>query len=343
MKKLKFLALLTCILCISAMGVLQEQVFKKPPHFPQASYNFNNNSLSQDKVLLGRALFYDEALSVDFSTSCATCHSPFSAFTHNDHDVSHGIQDRFGRRNSPALFNLAWHPTFMWDGAINNLDVQALAPINHPDEMGESTQQVLKKIAHSARYRALFKRVYGDTLINSERMLKAISAFLVTLVSADSKYDRVKLGKDTFTMQEQKGYSLFKAQCNTCHTEPLFSSFTFENNGIGISEKYKDAGRGAISGLAQDSFRFKVPSLRNLEFTYPYMHDGRMHSLYEVIEHYAHTSLKKADGTFLPSPNLSPEDKVDLVAFLLSLGDRTFLYATQNQFPKEFFFAPPKE
>lgn len=343
MKKLKFLLLLACLSAIMGMRQLQDSLFKKPAHFPEPNYAFKGKRVDSLQVLLGRALFYDEALSIDFSTSCASCHSPFSAFTHNDHEVSHGIQDRFGKRNSPPLFNLAWQPYYMWDGAINNLDVQALAPINHPDEMGESTEHVLKKIKHSWRYRSLFNKVYGDTLINSERMLKSISSFLVTLVSAESKYDRVMLKKDSFNLQEQNGYTLFKNNCNTCHTEPLFTSFNFENNGIGMLEKYRDLGRAAISGDPQDSLRFKVPSLRNLEFTYPYMHDGRMQKLYQVLDHYSGITLQKADGTKVSVQKFSPEEKVDLMAFLLALGDRTFLYATKNQFPKEFFFSQPME
>ena len=186
---MKRVAIIASILCFAvfAFRPLKKAIFKVPPHFPKPSYNFKNNPLSENKIQLGRALFYDPILSRDNSISCASCHSQFSAFTHIDHALSHGIEDKIGIRNSPALMNLAWQNTFMWDGAINHLDMQALAPISNPTEMDESLDNIVLKLQSSKIYPKLFYKAYGDSAITGEHTLKAISQFMLTLVSSDSK------------------------------------------------------------------------------------------------------------------------------------------------------------
>jgi cytochrome c peroxidase len=187
----------TWVICIVVSIVLcafqinKVHLFSVPPHWPKPSYDFRKNPLNAQKVELGRSLFYDPLLSKNNQISCASCHSPFTAFTHVDHDLSHGIDDRIGTRNSPALMNLAWHTSFMWDGAINHLDMQALAPISHPDEMGENIESVVKKLQHTKSYPSLFQHAFGDSVITGEHTLKAISQFMLTLVSSNSKYDSV--------------------------------------------------------------------------------------------------------------------------------------------------------
>lgn len=299
-----------------------------PNGWPKPVYDFSKNPISQQKIELGRDLFYDPLLSSDSTISCASCHSPYNAFTHADHALSHGIKDKIGTRNSPALMNLAWQSAFMWDGAVNHLDVQALAPISHPDEMGESLANVIKKLQRSAYYKNTFYKAFEDTTITGERILKALSQFMLTLVSSNSKYDSVMRKQTHFTEKEAKGYTLFKANCASCHTEPLFTNGQFENNGLHPDSILKDKGRMRITQNLADSLKFKVPTLRNIEFTYPYMHDGRFKKLSEVLKHY--TAGIHYSSTLSPQLQkaivLNSNEKVEVIAFLMTLSDRHFLF-----------------
>jgi cytochrome c peroxidase len=299
-----------------------------PKYFPAPVYNFSKNQLTTSKIELGHHLFYEPILSQDNTISCASCHSPYNAFAHTDHAVSHGINDQVGTRNAPALFNLAWQKKFMWDGAINHLDMQALAPISHPKEMGETIASVVKKLNTSDFYRKLFYRAYGDSAVSGEKLLKALAQFQLTLISANSKYDQVKQRKTTFTVQEAKGYTLFLKNCNACHTEPLFTNYSFASNGLAIDTAFNDFGRWMVTHKSEDSLLFKVPSLRNLSYTYPYMHDGRFKKLQQVIHHYTNgIQLGITLSKELQQPiRLSSDDKVDLIAFLLTLNDREFVF-----------------
>jgi len=299
-----------------------------PKNWPQPAYDFSKNPLSKQGVELGRRLFYDPILSRDSTVSCSNCHLSFTAFTHVDHALSHGIEDRVGTRNSPTLMNLAWAKSFMWDGAINHLDFQALAPISSPSEMDHSIEKVVQKIEKKPTYKRLFFEAFGDSTVTGERLLKAISQFELTLISAHSKYDQMIAGQVQFTEQEQKGYRLFQKNCASCHTEPLFTNQNFENNGLPLDTSLQDFGRMKITQNPVDSLKFKVPTLRNIEFSYPYMHDGRFKKLRDVMQHYANnTNLK-------PQMELSPNDQIDLVAFLLTLTDREFLFNPKFSFPK---------
>ena len=205
-------ALLSVIFCfgLCAFSGLKDALFIIPKNWPIPKYDFSKNSLTIEKVELGRALFYDPILSGNNTISCASCHSPFTAFAHVDHALSHGIDNRIGNRNAPALMNLAWHNSFMWDGAINHLDVQPLAPISNRDEMDDDIRNVVSKLQTSKIYPALFYKAFGDSIISSEHQLKAISQFLLTVVSANSKYDSVMRNESTFSIQEKNGYKLFQ-------------------------------------------------------------------------------------------------------------------------------------
>ena len=304
-------------------------VLEFPQNWPKPNYDFSRNPLTKQGIELGRKLFYDPVLSRNDMISCSSCHLSFTAFTHVDHALSHGIEDRIGTRNSPALMNLAWSKHFMWDGAIDHLDFQALAPIAHPAEMDHTIEKVVQKIQSKTAYKALFFNAFGDSTATGERLLKAMSQFELTLISANSKYDRMILGQETFTEQEQNGYRLFQKNCASCHTEPLFTNSGFERNGLPVDTTLNDYGRMKITKLPSDSLKFKVPTLRNIEFSYPYMHDGRLKKLREVIHHYTQTTAldRKID--------LLPNEKVDLVAFLLTLSDKEFLFNPDFSFPRE--------
>lgn len=324
-----------------ALGGLSWQNFSgnisPPKHFPEWVYPFDKNPLTKAKITLGRVLFYDPILSRDSSISCASCHAPFNAFAHSDHALSHGIEDSIGRRNAAALFNLAWQRQFMWDAAINHLDMQALAPIQHQDEMGESLTKVLEKLTRSKRYQQLFEQAWENQAISIPKMLKALSAFQLSLISAGSKYDKVKLGEAEFNPQEKKGYQLFKLHCNRCHQEPLFSNYQLANNGLAIDSNLMDYGHFEISKNSKDKMLFKVPSLRNLKYTIPYMHDGRFNSLREVLRHYqqAHPYISPSTDSILRKG--IPMDDIqttDLIAFLNSLNDLAFILDPKHRFPK---------
>lgn len=315
-----------------------------PAYFPETVYDFEKNPLMEETIELGRVLFYDPSLSKDNTISCASCHSPYNAFAHTDHDLSHGIDDQIGTRNAPALFNLAWQKNFMWDGAINHLDMQALAPISHPKEMNESIANVVAKLQKNKRYPPLFFNAFGDSTISGAQVLKALSQFQLTLVSTNSKYDKVKLGQAEFSEQEQKGYALFLENCNECHTEPLFSSYNFANNGLPIDTTLNDFGKWMISKKTADSLLFKIPSLRNLSYSYPYMHDGRFKKLSQVLNHYSQGIVQSntlSDKLKMPI-QLTSNDKADLIAFLLTLDDKNFVFNSKHQFPRHILL-PNKE
>lgn len=330
------------IICLISLGVFYQCGLKKNASialdiFPPTLYNFSKNPSNEASVNLGRHLFYDPILSADNTVSCASCHSSFNAFAHTDHDLSHGINDQIGKRNAPALFNLAWQPNFMWDGAIHHLDVQALAPISHPKEMGSSIEDVIKKLNNSTKYRAMFFKAYNDSVISTERLFKSLSQFQLSLISNNSKYDSVMRHIAQFTEQEQAGYLLFQKNCNSCHKEPLFSDYSFKNNGLPVDPTLYDWGRYFITKQALDSLLFKVPSLRNLSYSYPYMHDGRFKTLRQVVNHYTigmvkHPTLSKE---LINGIQLSSNEKVDLIAFLLTLNDKKFVFDPRFSFPKE--------
>lgn len=311
--------------------------FQLPEHFPTAVYQAEHNPLSEGKIQLGRMLFYDPILSRDSTVSCASCHSPFNAFAHTDHPLSHGIDDQIGIRNAPPIFNLAWKKNLMWDGAINHLEVQALAPLENPIEMGEKLSNVLVKLNRSPRYSDLFEQAFGGSPITGEYFLKAMAQFQVSLVSATSRYDSVRSGHASFTEMEQKGYALFQQHCNSCHTEPLFTRPGFEANGISVDSVLNDEGYGAVTQNPDDQYLFQIPSLRNLTYTFPYMHDGRFRRLREVINHYAEGTGEhgRVTGSLSLPLSLEPRQKSELLAFLLTLNDPDFVMNPDHRFPME--------
>ncbi|MEZ4806661.1 MAG: cytochrome c peroxidase [Flavobacteriales bacterium] len=329
------LCALVALLSSAAMVERGALGLKYPASWPEPSYI--GAAPTPAGVELGRRLFYDPVLSRDSIVSCSSCHLSYTAFAHVDHALSHGIRDSIGTRNAPALMNLAWNKAFMWDGAVNHLDVQALSPINHPAEMGEETTHVVEKLQRIPAYRARFKEVFGDSVITGQRLLKALAQFQLTLISCGSKYDRVKEGSETFTEQEAKGYALFRSNCNACHREPLFTTGEFANNGLPLDSALKDIGRMGVTKAPEDSLRFKIPTLRNIEFSFPYMHDGRSKDLRAVLEHYDHGIVTSrtlapelAEGILL-----TPNERTDLIAFLLTLSDREFCFNPDHAFPRQ--------
>lgn len=296
-----------------------------------------NNPMTEEGVALGKKLFFDNILSGNETQSCATCHNPTKAFTNNQ-QFSKGIDGRIGTRNSMPLFNLAWNfdELFAWDGKEFSLEKQALEPVSNPIEMHANWETVVEKLKIHPTYPVLFQQAFGSPTIDRDRVTKAIAQFERTLISSNSKFDQYLRGEKSLTPEEQNGFAIFmdeaKGDCFHCHgsdNNPLWTDHQFHNNGLDLF--FKDLGLGAITGDPSDNGKFKSPSIRNLAFTAPYMHDGRFATLEEVIDHYSE-GLK-------PSPTidplmkkvsqggvgLTPNEKADLKSFLLSLSDSDFI------------------
>ena len=311
-----------------------ESIFKgfvNPEHFPDPVYEVLKNPVTKESFELGRELFYETALSRDNSISCGSCHIQSSAFTQHGHDVSHGIEDRLGSRNSPPIMNLAWNKAFFWDGGVFHLDMFSISPITNPVEMDEKMENVLEKLRSKNEYRERFKAVYGSDEITGNQVFKALSHFMIMCISSNSKYDSVMRKTEVrFTEVENKGYKIFLNNCSSCHKEPLFTDGSFRNNGL--DNKFNtDTGRQTITLDPEDRFKFKVPSLRNLTYTAPYMHDGRFTKIDQVLDHYtkglqdSHTLdplLKKNGQLGIP---LTEDEKMNLKAFLKTLDDKYFI------------------
>jgi len=215
----------------------------------------------------------------------------------------------------------------MWDGGINHIEVQPLGPIANPIEMGETMANVLVKLQRSSVYPTLYKRAFNTDSITTQLTMRAMAQFMGAMISANSKYDRYLAGKTTLSSTEMNGLQAFRAHCETCHKEPLLTDMQFRNNGLD-STFTKDAGRAHITTLPQDSGLFRVPSLRNIELTYPYMHDGRFQTLTQVLNHY--TSGIKQSSTLDPLLSggnmvLTAQEKSDILSFMLTLTDQSFL------------------
>jgi len=297
-----------------------------------------DNPLTQEGVALGRRLFFEKKLSVNNRQSCASCHKPECAFSDGGQRFSAGAEGSEGTRNAMSLFNMAWKRTFFWDGRAATLRQQVLMPIQNNVEMHESLDRVIAKLAASPEYPALFAEAFGSPAITANRIALALEQFVLARVSCDSRLDRALQGTEELTDEEKRGFQLFMteydprrglrgADCFHCHGGPLFQSQGFANNGLDAT--FSDPGRAAVTGREWDKGRFAVPSLRNVELTGPYMHDGRFKTLEEVVAHYC-TGVKRSptlDPNLAKHPDggvpLSKADQKALVAFLKTLTDES--------------------
>lgn len=341
--------LLSGIIILSGWAYLYGPVETGPY---QLSYpaNFGNrinvpadNPTTKEGVYLGRLLFYKKSLSANNKLSCSTCHQQDKAFT-DGKAFSEGVDDVLTSRNSMSLANLLWTRKFFWDGRAGSLEEQAVIPLTNPHEMGQSLDRSAQKLGATSVYPALFKLVYGDDEITGDRIIKAIAQFERTLISCNSRYDQYLRNAYQPTPQELKGMELFMnapqplkgirgANCAHCHGGPKNYMELFHNNGL--DSLPKDAGIETLTGLASDRGRFKAPTLRNIAFTAPYMHDGRFKTLDEVVDHYSDNVIGSPSlSTFLKGESneagktgllLRPEEKKALVAFLNMLSDSTFI------------------
>ncbi|MET3034989.1 cytochrome c peroxidase [Chryseobacterium sp. NRRL B-14859] len=302
-----------------------------PSYFPEMTFNISDNPVTKNGVELGRNLFYEGRLSRNNTISCGFCHIQENAFTHHGHTVSHGVDDRIGIRNAPPIQNMAFLKKYMWDGVIHNLNEQPIIPITDVNEMDSSMPEAISKIKNDPKYKKLFKAAYGDENITGERVLKALSQFMASMISADSKYDRFRQGKEKLTSEESQGMALFNQKCASCHSGELFTDESFRNTRMYYNDQFKDAGRYRVTLDQSDWMKFRVPSLRNVEYTAPYMHDGRFYTLEAVLNFYT--------DNVEDNPNLDPQlkqnnhigivmnnqEKQSIIAFLKTLSDKNFI------------------
>jgi cytochrome c peroxidase len=312
-----------------------------PYDFPQMEIPADN-PLTLAGVALGRRLFYDPRLSLDSTMSCATCHLQALSFT-DGLAVSPGVTGALGSRSAMSLLNVGFVTTgLFWDGRVKTLEEQALLPIEDPVEMHSSWPQVIEKFQRDPQYPVWFREAFGiadKREITKELAAKAMAQFERTLISADSRFDRVFLKQEGFpTDSELRGFEMFfdfslflpDAECGHCHGSSQLTTHGFFNNAIdsvGSLYDFKDPGRGAVTGRYLDYGRFRAPTLRNIALTGPYMHDGRFQTLEEVIDHYdsgGHLA-ENYDANMRPL-NLTPGQKKDLIDFLHTLTDTSFLH-----------------
>jgi len=315
-----------------------------PSHFPDMPIPADN-PMTEEGVLLGRMLFYETQLSGNNTISCGTCHAPASAFS-DPNQFSTGIDGIQGTRNSMVLMNLGWQTSFFWDGRSHTLEEQILQPVINPIEMHQSWTKAVGKLKQDVNYRNAFYRAFGTVDLDSTHVAKALAQFLRTMISGNSKYDVIYknvnsipfTAKDqqiwnTVTNEELAGYDLFQslngADCFHCHNGPLMQVQKYSNNGLDAI--FTDLGRAVVTGNPSDNGKFKVPSLRNIELSAPYMHDGRFATLDDVIEHYS-TGIHQSP-TIDPlieyasqgGVQLDPDQRLLLKAFLKTLTDQEFV------------------
>ncbi|MCC5916624.1 MAG: c-type cytochrome [Cryomorphaceae bacterium] len=279
----------------------------------------DNNPMYASKIALGERLFFDPLLSVDSSISCGTCHLPEKAFT-DGLPKSVGVKNRVGKRNVPTLFNVAYHPYFFVEGGNPRLETQMLGPLETHEEMAFSLPELIHRLQADDTYPELFKEVFPDRDIDPYTITASIAAYQRTLLSGNSRFDDFYYFGDSsaLTAEELRGWQIFSASCTGCHKGPLLTHFDFEN--IGLYEVYPDLARMRITRDSADEGKVKTPSLRNVALTAPYMHDGSLATLRDVVEHYNVGGKNHPNKSPLIQPlNLSDADKNALEAFLKTL------------------------
>jgi len=307
--------------------------FTVPSNFPPLAYNIALNKPTEKGFELGKKIFYDGRLSSDGLVSCGFCHIQENAFTHHGHVFSHGVGENVGTRNTPAIQNLGYQTSFMFDGAASHLDLQPVIPFTSAIEMNGNFADAIAMMKSDAVYQKLFASAFKDGQINSENMLKALSQFMLMVTSSNSRFDKYRRNESggDLTTEELAGYAVFKTKCSSCHATDLMTDNSFRNNGLAVNPKLNDVGRYRVTQLTSDYYKFKVPSLRNIEKTAPYMHDGRFGTLEAVLDHYASGIVDSETLDPILKQNsklgiaLTSEEKMQLIAFLKTLTDNQYL------------------
>ena len=342
---MRWLMLLIAVISALTLSLKKEEIaapykFPKLNSFPEMPVA-QDNPVTNEGVMLGRYLFYDPILSIDSTMSCASCHKQDHAFSDAPHRFSRERNGTLASRNTMPLFNLAWYPAFFWDGKATTIEQQIVYPVRSSKEMDLPWKLAAKRLYKSSFYRPLFFKAFGTYNIDSVLISKAIGQFLRTLISYQSKYDQVLAGKSLFTNDEYEGFILMndqtKGDCIHCHYtdgDALGTSLVFSNNGLDAvsdPQNYKDRGRGDVTGKMADNGKFIVPSLRNLAFTAPYMHDGRFMTLQDVLDFYSSGVQlcanidSKMEYAHQGGVRLTKEEQQKIIAFLLTMSDSAFV------------------
>ncbi|AUC85688.1 cytochrome-c peroxidase [Polaribacter sp. ALD11] len=301
-----------------------------PVEFPELNNSFYINKPTKYGVELGKKLFFDKKLSANNTISCASCHLQENAFTDNTTQAI-GIYGRVGFRNTPPIQNLAFMKFYNWDGNKQVLESQPLVPIITHEEMDSSILEVIGKLEIEEDYINLFYNAFGDDKITGERIYNSIAQYEYTLISANSKYDKVQRNEgEYFTDDEARGYTIFKEKCTSCHSSELFTDQSFRNIGFPINPDTEEGGRSRVTGKIDDYMRFRVPSLRNIEYTAPYGSFGQFTSLKEVLDYLDNGVLEanNLDPFFKDNENriaLTEEEKSNLISFMKTLSDIEFV------------------
>jgi cytochrome c peroxidase len=304
------------ILLVAGVSIRDCRAASVPHEFAVA--HPDDNPSSPEKIALGKQLYFDRRLSRDNSISCASCHDPAKGFS-NGEQFATGVGQKVGGRNSPTVINSAFQKFQFWDGRAGTLEEQALGPMQNPIEMNMKLEEVVERLNAIPGYKSQFQKIFGTDAV-PESIGKAIAAYERTLISMDAPFDRYKAGDhQALSASAKRGMELFfaKANCSACHTGHNFTDNSFHNVGIGMDRPKPDVGREAISGLEGDRGAFKTPTLREVARSGPYMHDGSLKSVEEVVNHYSNGGIKNRwlDEELFPI-NLSDIEKQDLVAFL---------------------------
>lgn len=301
-----------------------------PSGFPELNNSVNSNNPTKYGVELGKKLFNEKRLSADNTISCSSCHIQGNAFADNNAQGI-GIQNRVGLRNVPAIQNMLFMKFYNWDGNILQLENQPLVPIITHEEMDSSILEVIGKIKDDMMYKDLFRKTFGDEAVTAERIYKSIVQYEYTLISANSKYDKVKRKEgETFTENETLGYQTFQQKCMSCHNTELFTDQSFRNIGFPVNPDTNEAGRGRVTGISADYMSFRVPSLRNVEYTAPYGSFGQFPTLRAVLDYFDKgvLSADNLDPVFKNNGNripLTEQEKINLISFMKTLSDHEFV------------------
>ena len=284
----------------------------KPPPIP------SDNPLTSEKIALGKLLYFDPRLSCDDTTSCASCHDPKKGWSNGDHFAT-GVRGQRGGRSAPTIINAAYSELQFWDGRAHLLEGQALGPIQNPIEMDHKLEDCVAKLNKVPHYREQFRKIFNSD-VNAEGIAKAIASFERTVLSGNAPYDKFKASdKKALSEAAQRGMNVFfnKGHCSACHTGPNFSDDAFHNVGVGMKAAKPDLGRYEVTKVIGDKGAFKTPTLREVARTGPYMHDGSMKTLEEVVEHYVQggTPNPQLDEEIFPI-KLSAQEKADLIIFM---------------------------
>lgn len=307
--------------------------YEVPSNFPPLAYNMELNPLTEKGFELGKKIFYDGRLASDGVVACGFCHMQEDAFTHHGHTFSHGVGDGIGTRNAPPVQNMAYQTQFFWDGAADHIELLSMGPISNELEMNGNIIDIINMMQNDADYKKLYKQAFTNGEVNSENMLKALGQFMTMLTSSNSRFDKYRRNETggTLSQEELDGYALFNQKCASCHATDIFTDNSFRNNGLSINPSIDDKGRYRVTEQSQDKYKFKVPSLRNIEKTAPYMHDGRFYTLEAVMNHYSSgiTNTENLDPSLNNSGTLgiplTATEKTKLIAFLKTLTDDQFL------------------